>query len=298
MKRTLTAIVGLVAGALLGPAGAMAGDGYGPSEKLIRGGVSQYMLGNRDLDATDEGTGQTFELSSSSAYNIPLWRSVSMQIDSASEYYFKMNDHTDAKSSNVLGMHLSYRDPNRGLLGVFGGYAWSNVKTGHGNSGNYDMAFFGAEAQAYVGNLTLYAQAGYGDNTKGDSGNGFNEGWFVRGVARYFLRPDTKLEAEISYAEADPFTDGTNKGKFTGWGASLDHKLFNVLNYPVYGTLAYRGAYYDATTESDHATEHVVKAGIKVMFGANTLQQNDRYGATLDLPMLPVRANSLAVSID
>jgi hypothetical protein len=298
VKQALTTIAALMAGALVGISGASAGDGYGPSEKLIRGGVSQYALGNRDLDSTDKGSGQTFELSSSSAYNIPLWRSVSMQIDSASEYYFKMNGPTDAKSSNVLGMHLSYRDPNRGLLGVFGGYAWSNVKTVNGNSGNYDMAFFGAEAQAYVGNLTLYAQAGRGNNTQGDTREGFNSGWFTRGVARYFLRPDTKLEAEVSYAQADPYIDGNDKGKFTGWGVSLDHKLFNVLNYPVYGTLAYRGAYYDATTEEDHATEHVVKAGIKVLFGANTLQQNDRYGATLDLPMLPVRANSLTENID
>jgi hypothetical protein len=298
VKTTVAAIAALVAGTLAGTSGASAGDGYGPSEKLIRGGVSQYMLGNRDLDSTDEGSGQTFELSSSSAYNIPLWRSVSMQIDSASEYYFKMNDHTDAKSSNVLGMHLSYRNPNRGLLGVFGGYAWSSVKTGHDNSGKYEMAMVGAEAQAYFGNLTLYGQVGYGNNTKGDSGEGFNEGWFTRGVARYFFRPDTKLEAELSYAQADPYIDGNDKGKFTGWGVSLDHKLFDVRSYPVYGTLGYRGAYYDATTEGDHATEHVFKAGIKVMFGANTLQQNDRYGATLDLPMLPVRANSLTENLD
>jgi hypothetical protein len=160
------------------------------------------------------------------------------------------------------------------------------------------MSMFGAEGQLYRGNLTLYAQAGFGNNTKGASGEGFNDGWFVRGVARYFLRPDTKLEAEISYAEADPYIDGNDKGKFTGWGASIDHKLFDLRSYPVYGTLAYRGTYYDATTESDHATEHVFKAGIKVLFGANTLLQNDRYGATLDLPMLPVRANSLTENLD
>ena len=69
-------------------------------------------------------------------------------------------------------------------------------------------------------------------------------------------------------------------------------------SYPVYGTLGYRGANYDATTENDHATEHVFKAGIKILFGANTLKQNDRYGATLDLPMLPVRANGLTENID
>jgi len=296
--RTLISIAAFLAGALLAIPNATAGDGYGPPQTLIRGGFTQYTLGNRDLDSTDEGTGQTFELNSTSAYNIPLWRSVSAQLDMASEYYYRMNDHTDAKFSNVLGMHLSLRDPNRGLIGLFGGSAWSGVKTGHDNSGHYNMAFLGAEAQAYLGNLTLYAQGGWGNRTNGDPGEGFQSGWFVRGVARYFLRPDTKLEAEISYAEADPYIDGDDKGKFTGWGVSLDHKLLDFRGYPIYGVLAYRGAYYDATTENDHATEHVFKAGIKVLFGANTLLQNDRYGATLDLPMLPIRANSLTENLD
>jgi hypothetical protein len=297
VKRTLTVVAALVAGALVGGSGASAGDGYGPSEKLIRGSISHLSLGNRDLDSTDEGTGQTVELNSTGAYNIPFWNSFSAQISSAGEYYFQLNDHADTKRNNAVGLHLSYRIPSKGLIGIFGAHAWSKLKSGH-DVDKYEMAMVGAEAQAYLGNLTLYGQAGYGNNTKGDPGEGFNEGWFVRGVARYFLRPDTKLEAEFSYAEADPYIDGNDKGEFTGWGASLDHKLFDVRSYPVYATLGYRGAYYDATTENDHATEHVFKAGIKVMFGASTLQQNDRYGATLDLPMLPVRANSLAENID
>lgn len=297
MKRTVASIAAVLVGALVGISGADAGDGYSSSEKLIRGGVSQYTLGNRDLDSTDEGTGHTFELSSTSAYNIPIWNSFSIQIDGVGEYYTGLNGHADVKNNSAVGLHLSYRDPGRGLIGIFGGYAWSKLKSGH-DADKYEMAMIGAEAQAYLGNLTLYAQAGYGNNTKGASGEGFNEGWFVRGVGRYFFTPNTKLEAEISYAEADPYIDGNDKGKFTGWGVSLDHKLFDVRSYPVYGTLGYRGAYYDATTEGDHATEHVFKAGIKVLFGANSLKQNDRYGATLDLPMLPVRANSLTENID
>ena len=35
-----------------------------------------------------------------------------------------------------------------------------------------------------------------------------------------------------------------------------------------------------------------------MLAAAYTLKQNDRYGATLDLPMLPVRANSLTENID
>jgi hypothetical protein len=295
VKRAVVSIAAVVAGALVGISGAHAGDGYGPSsERLIRGSVSQISLGNRDLDSSDEGTGQTIELNSTGAYNIPFWNSFSAQISSVGEYNFQLNGSDDVKRNNAVGLHLSYRNPNKGLIGMFGGYGWSKTKS----NDKYEMAMIGAEAQAYLGNLTLYAQAGYGNNTKGDTGEGFNEGWFARGVGRYFFTPDTKLEAEISYAEADPYLDGNAKGKFTGWGVSLDHKLFNVRSYPVYGTLGYRGAYYDGTTEGDHATEHVFKAGIKILFGANTLKQNDRYGATLDLPMLPVRANGLTENID
>jgi len=297
VKRTLTAIAALVASALVGTSAASAGDGYSPSEKLIVGSVSQYTLGHRDLDSTDEASGHTFEFTSTSAYNIPIWNSFSIQLDGASEYYTGLNGHADVNSNSAVGLHLSYRNPNRGLVGIFGGYAWSKLKSGHGDD-SYQMAMIGAEAQAYLGNLTLYGQVGYGNNTKGAVGEGFNEGWFVRGVGRYFFTANTKLEAELSYAEADRYIDGNDKGKFTGWAVSLDHKLFDVRSYPVYGTLGYRGAYYDATTENDHATEHVFKAGIKVLLGANTLQQNDRSGATLDLPMLPVRANSLAENID
>ena len=298
--RTLASIATLMSGVLMALPAAIAGDGYGPSESLIRGGVSQYSVGTRDISSTDEGSGRDLiKLSAVSAYNIPIWRSVSAQLDMASEYYYRMNDHTDAQviQCSRHAFELS-RSKSRAVGIVSGAYAWSDVKTGHGNSGNYDMAMLGAEAQLYLGNWTLYGQAGWGNNTKGDPGEGFNSGWFVRGVARYFFRPDTKLEAEVSYAEASPYIDGDDKGKFTAWGVSLDHKLFDFRSYPIYGTLAYRGAYYDATTENDHATEHVFKAGIKVLFGAATLQQNDRYGATLDLPMLPVRANSLTENLD
>ena len=286
------ALLGAAAVVAVGATGTAAGE-Y--PDRLIFGSVSNYTLGHRELDSNDEGNGQTLELAGASALNIPIWKGFALQLDSMSEYYFGLNDSADVKRTNALGMHLSYRDPGKGLIGVFGGYAWSKIRDGHGPD-EYDMALVGAEAQAYLGNLTLYAQAGVGNQTKGDNAVGFNDGWFVRGVARYFLAPNTKLEAEISYAEADPYADGGLTGKFTGWGVSIDHKLFNVMNFPVYGTVAYRGAEYDVGSQS--ATEQVFKAGIKVLWGAADLKHNDRYGATLDLPTLPMRANAMAENLN
>jgi hypothetical protein len=293
-------LIAVAAGAvLIGVSGAIAGDGYG--DKLIFGSVSSLSLGNRDVSSSDEGSGQTLELNSTSAYNIPIWKSFSMQIDSFSEYYYSANDHTDPLRTNALGLHLSYRNPNKGLIGVFGGYAWTKVRDAHGAS-EFQTSIFGAEAQLYHGNWTFYVQGGVADVKEDDpETEGFNKGWFVRGVTRYFFTPDSKLEAEVSFAQADPYLDGggpgANSGEFLSWGVSLDHKLFNVFSVPVYGTVAYRGGYYDAVGE-DHATEHVVKAGIKVLFGARDLKHNDRYGATLDLPTLPIRANHLTENLD
>jgi len=292
MMRVVSWTAAAVVGLAIGSSGALAGD-YG--DKLLFGSVTSLSIGNRDVNSSDEGGGNTFEFNSTSAYNIPIWRSVSMQLDSLSEYYSRANDHVDPISLTAFGAHLSYRNPNSGLVGIFGGYGWTSIRDGHGPD-KYGVSMFGAEAQAYLGKLTLYGQAGFANSAKGDPGEGFHDGWFVRGVARYFPTPNSKLEAEISYAEADPYING-DKGQFTAWGVSYEHKLTEIWNRPIYGTLGYRGAYYDSLG-NDHATEQVFRAGVKVMFGANTLLQNDRNGATLDLPSLPFRAAGQTENLD
>ena len=295
--RLATWIAAAVASAAIGISGASAGD---DDNKLVFGSVSHLAIGHRDIASTDNGgtngSGQTTEFSSTSAYNIPIWKSVSLQIDSVSEFLEGTNGAFDPKQTSALGAHLSYRVPSKGLIGIFGGYSWTRLE----NHQDYEMGLLGAEAQLYLGNWTFYAQGGVGNNTKDDSpgqSQGFNDGWFVRGVVRYFPSPDSKLEAELAFAQAEPYVNG-NEGKFTSWGVSYDHKLFNAFGFPVYGTLAYRGAYYDGTSENDHVNEHVAKVGVKVLFGAKSLLHNDRYGATLDLPMLPIRANAVTENID
>jgi hypothetical protein len=62
--------------------------------------------------------------------------------------------------------------------------------------------------------------------------------------------------------------------------------------------VAYRGGDYDATTEEDDGEEHVGLIGLSFLFGADSLKHNDRYGATLDLPMLPARASPWAEGLD
>jgi hypothetical protein len=76
----------------------------------------------------------------------------------------------------------------------------------------------GAELQYYLNDFTFYVQAGYADvvYNSGDI-EGFVDGWFVRGVGRYFLSEDTRLQAEISYGETGKFVDAEDNGNITNW---------------------------------------------------------------------------------
>jgi hypothetical protein len=270
-------------GLLVVASGAAAHDG----NKLIFGSVTTLAVGSQDANDANNGGRNAWEWSSTSSYNIPIWRGWALQLDSVSEYYKDSNVGSDPRHLNAGGAHLSYRVPNMGLIGVFGAYGASEDR----NNVDGAMSLFGVEGQYYWGNWTFYAQAGGGNQNETDQGEGFNSGKFGRGVVRYFMTPNTKLEGELSYATAKDYVDG-NDGKLMAWGASIDHKLGSVFNMPVYGTLAYRGSTYKADNDPDHFEEHVFKVGVKVMFGAKDLKQNDRYGATLDLPTMPFRAHA------
>ncbi len=154
----------------------------------------------------------------------------------------------------------------------------------------------GGEVQAYLDDFTLYGQGGYADFQVDDSPEGFVEGWFVRGVGRWFITPDMMVEAEVSYGETDTFIDGNDAGEFWNWGVKGKMRISSSM--PIYGVLAYRGGDYDATTEGDDGDEHVVLVGVSILFGPTTLKQNDRRGATLDMPLLPGRAAAWTEGLD
>jgi hypothetical protein len=108
------------------------------------------------------------------------------------------------------------------------------------------------------------------------------------------------IEAEYSYGHTDCFIDGDcspseDAGEFHNWGVLAKMRLHN---WPLYGTLAYRGGRYTATEDPDTGTEHVVMVGLSALFGATSLRHNDRYGATLSLPMLPARGAAWAEPLD
>jgi hypothetical protein len=176
------------------------------------------------------------------------------------------------------GGHLSlYNDT--GLIGVMGG-----IGEGHADNGTAENWLVGGEGQLYFDQTTLYLQAGYFDAEMNDDieEDAFHNAYFVRGVGRYFLSPQTRLQAEASGAWGEQDEDDQNMYVY-GWGLRADHQLTDMFSL----FAAYDGAYYDNCCDGDddsHFFEHQVRGGFSILLGRPDLLSVDRTGPTLDLP--------------
>ncbi len=262
---------------------------------LILSTLGEFAVGYRNSRSNEDADHDGVTISGSGRVSIPFGMNFSVQLDAEGESYFADGDE-DAQGVWLLGGHASLRDPNLGLLGIFGAIGQGLNE----NPESVKMGFLvGGEVQAYLGDFTLYGQGGYADFEVDDNPEGFVEGWFVRGVGRWFITPDMMVEAELSYGETDSYIDGDDdrdNGEFWNWGVKGKMRIPSSL--PIYGVLSYRGGGYDATTETDDGSEHVFLVGVSILFGPATLKKNDRLGATLDMPLLPGRAAAWTEGLD
>jgi hypothetical protein len=225
--------------------------------------------------------------------DIPFNENWSLQLDIGGEttpdydYVDDLSSDGEHFASMYLGGHLNYREVDQYLLGAFVGW-------GQSFSEDDDLSHFvtaGAEMQYYINNITLYGQVGFvaGDNDDEDT---FEEGIFGRGVARFFMSPNTKLQAEFSVLSGD--ADG-DSGEVIGWGAEIEHQVSTWPDSGVSGYVAYSGL--NAEFDGDEQTEQRIMVGIRVAMNSGaTLLDKDRTGATLDLPDF-VRWGQIACSI-
>ena len=96
------------------------------------------------------------------------------------------------QSGWIGGGHLSWSNPDSGLLGIF-------AAEGSGESDDEDAKFWlmGGEGQLYGDAWTLYLQVGYLDaHFDEEMGNdAFHEAWFGRIAARYFFDPSSRFNS-------------------------------------------------------------------------------------------------------
>ena len=228
--------------------------------------------------------------------SLPLGENLSVQMDGELEYSSTalIDSPQDdlLQSSFLFGGHLSWRNPETGLFGAFASFGGGE----HDNDGySADNNFFavGGEGQIYLDNLTFYVQGGHIDggypSVDNANSDALRDAFFGRGVARWFITPDSRFQAEFAYVDGTTDGGGDVSGMtIVEWGARYDMVIPGL---PILGDsnvfVGYRGAHFDKDNSGGDPGEfvdHLVMVGFTHRFGTQTIQETDRYGATLDLP--------------
>ncbi|MGB7205738.1 MAG: hypothetical protein WBD37_09730 [Anderseniella sp.] len=283
MKKTLIAATA-VAFAFTAPASAADLDN---DIGLIVSGVVDQWAGVQFLDTSGffGGDDTLFANGGEGRLSLPLGNNWSVQSDVKYEYNSYalenpfLNDVFGPRFSYQGAAHFSHRDPGSYLLGVFGG-------AGSADAGGLrtDTRFVGGEAQFYFDNITLYGQGGYVDfnSTNAIATFTLDDGFFARGVLRWFLADDSRIQLQGTYLKADYNIIGGDMEAFSV-GARYD---FNI-GLPIVGDtplyVGYRGTFRDNCTFFGDVDDHLIMIGTSYSFSGDRLTV-DRRGATLDTP--------------
>ena len=216
---------------------------------LIVSGVVDSWIAVQFIDRGPLSDKTAFAIGGQGRLSLPLGGGFSMQNDVKYEYNNQANDNiaitAGPRYSFHLGAHGSWRDPSVGLIGFFGGFGGQN----HGIVGSTEVAFFGIEAQYYLDNITLYAQGGgvdYSETNAFGAPFGLDDGYYARGVVRWFPTNDSRLQVEGSYFFTDFAMSSYSTEAFSA-GARYDF----ALGLPIIGEtaifVAWRGTSRSAT---------------------------------------------------
>ncbi len=256
---------------------------------LIVSGKVDSWAGAQFLDRGPFSDKTVFALGGEGLLSLPLGENLSLQSDFKYEYNDQSNDFIFSSAgprySYQFAGHLSWRDPSTGLFGIFGGAGTTNT----GIIGDTDIAFIGGEFQFYTDNITWYGQGGYlsyRDDNLIAANFGLDDGYFVRGVMRWFVTDDSRFQVEGSYFNSD-FELSGNTDAFS-FGARYDFSL----GLPVIGDtalyIAWRGQWRSSCLRSLNddnygLSDQTIMVGSSYSFSGD-LMTVDRQGATLDTP--------------
>jgi hypothetical protein len=193
--------------------------------------------------------------------------------------------------SYLIGGHVNWRDPQRGLVGIFGG---AGDATNSINFADVRHGLIGGEAQLYWGPVTLYGQAGY-NSTLGEVSNvnpvESMQAWFARGTARVYVNPNFRLEGTVLYADGDvdmtpAFADEALDFETWLWRAKGEYR-FATTPFSLFalyeGSRTKLNRFEPGETNTVKITDHRIMGGIRLYLNEKTLQWNDRNGTTLDI---------------
>lgn len=258
---------------------------------LIVSGVVDQWAGVQIIDNTLPGNNASealFVNGGEGRLSLPLGTNLSIQNDFKYEYNTNATGTTSGlppygPEFSFLGAgHLSWRNPSQALFGVFGGAGSVNF-----SDIEHDIRFVGGEAQLYLDNITLYVQGGYVDYSYAGaitpSTFSMDDGFFARGVLRWFMADGSRLQFEGSYFNHDYIQLPGSEGEIFSAGARYDFDI----DLPIAGQtplyIGYRGVFREDCFEGYDIDDHTIMIGTSYAFSGDRLTV-DRQGATLDTP--------------
>ncbi|MGV3652228.1 MAG: hypothetical protein ACO1OK_12445 [Devosia sp.] len=297
MTKRLRALVAGIA-TLASITGALAQPiGVTPTSGVVSafGGV----LGKRlDNSGNDFGNADTYLAGAGGQLHQWIGNAVALQADvevMATGDIDILPDLSIQKGWYSSALHLAWRDPARASTAVFGALQGTTVRWSDGYTTSVPYALAGVEAQAYLGDVTLYGQAGMAFDMSeppsllGATERQYGDIAFVRGVLRYFPTENIRLSAEALYgvgtidyytfnrpAEQVPLTIGAVKvsGDFRPHDSNLSY----------FGSYQVGVNHQSIPSATRISVDHRLMAGVRVDMGAQSLKARDRSGVTWDVP--------------
>ncbi len=248
------------------------------AEVSLYGGLSMLDTGGDEDDSNEFTFGGGVKLGFNASENIGA------QVDFLYEGTSAYDDTSfsdEGRENMSAAVHLFYRNSDY-AAGVFGGMDQYGVV----DEGEHRRANIGVEGQYFLGNTTLYAQAGrnFMTESEGDDHGEPVDFWFGRFVVRQFITPNDKIEAEFAYFKASDVETG-NQGPVAemDWGLSYEHRFAGM---PVGGFVKYVGYRYDDQSHSSAIfMENIALIGLTVYFNQTDLKTADRRGTSFDTHM-------------
>ena len=153
----------------------------GPAVSELNGKLSAFGGLRDQKEASQDGFGGL-----TGSWSMPLGHLYGAQFDGL----FSLRDG-DALSG--AGVHLFWRDPGQGLLGVTG--SWVGWDADRKQGGYTDMFRIGGEGELYFDHFTFAGQTGvqFGDNT--------DDGSYGRADLKYYATPNLALKLGAEYNE-------------------------------------------------------------------------------------------------
>ena len=251
----------------------------GPAVRFLIESQSGYsFLSGRALDPEEEDSFST--TGAVGRINFEASEYLNIQGDIFGDYAWIDDDADDSYQSQFGGgLHL-YGRSDMGALGVFG--ALGDVSIGNdGGSDDGGLNYIaGAEAQVYQGDWTFHLQAGWLDSERSDDVDMIRDALFARGVVRHYFGADTLIQAEAAYVNGE-MDDDNDDMDIWSVGARLQHR-FDF--WPGAFYVGYRGDFADQDDTAGPINSHMIQFGATYTFGSDSLQDNERHGAAMDLP--------------